>query len=516
MDSRSVNSIRNITYGIVGQLISNLLNFVCRTIFLWTIGVEYLGISGLFSNIFALLSLAELGIGTAISYSLYKPLAYNDTEKIKVLMQLYGKTYRIIAIIISVIGAGFLPFLDFVIKDRPDIPYLELYYLIMLASTVVSYLCSYKRTIILCDQKAYLDSRNRYVFAILQTCLQILCLVLFKSYILYLIVAVVCTALSNFSITRKANKEYPYLKEPVEGTLDSETKGEIKKNVLAMMCHKISGVIVYSSDNLIISKFIGLVEVGLYSNYYMIMNVVTTMFGQIFNAIVASVANLNVLVSTELKRDKFKAIYFINFWITTVCTTCFYVLYNMCIQLWLGKDYLFDNLTVTVLVIYFFNQSMRHTVGVFKNSAGLYWNDRFKPLFESLINLVASIILLKYFGVAGVFMGTVVSLMTTSFWVEPYIVYKHVLKEKFGKFLITYAVYSAICIFIVMLVSQICNIFSAVTWANLFIRLFICLIVPNIVLFLIFFKTKRFKWALQFGRPFINKFLSKTKGVKHE
>ncbi len=513
MDSRSVNSIRNITYGVVGQLISNLLNFVCRTIFVWAIGVEYLGISGLFSNIFALLSLAELGVGTAISYSLYKPLAYKDFPKIKLLMNLYGKAYRIIAIIILVVGAAFTPFLDFVIKDRPDIPYLELYYLIMLASTVVSYLCSYKRTIILCDQKAYLDSKNRYVFAIIQTCAQIFCLVVFKSYILYLIVAVVCTALSNISITRKANKEYPYLKEPAEGTLDAQTKGEIKKNVLAMICHKVSGVVVYSSDNLIISKYIGLTEVGIYSNYYMIMNVVTTMLGQIFNAIVASVANLNVVVSTQLKREKFKAIYFLNFWITTVCTVCFYALYNMCIQLWLGKDYLFDELTVTVLVIYFFNQSMRHTVGVFKNSAGLYWNDRFKPIFESVINLVASIFLLKYFGVAGVFMGTVVSLMTTSFWVEPYIVYKHVLKEKFGKFLTEYALYTGICLLIVLLTSWSCQWFSAVTWANLFIRLLLCLLVSNAALFLIFFKTKRFRWAMQFGKPILNKFL-RRKGNK--
>lgn len=502
---RTENSLRNISYSIIGQLISNILSFVNRTVFVYTIGISYLGITGLFSNIFALLSLAELGVGTAISYSLYKPLAQKDVKKISLLMQLYGKAYKWIGISIGAIGIALTPFLEYIIKDRPDIAHLEIYYLLMLSSTVVSYFYSYKRTIILCDQKAYIDSKNRYSFAIMQTLLQIVVLIIFKSFILYLAVATFCTALSNIFISRKADREYPFLKEKAEGSIDDETRAEIKKNVLAMMFHKVSGVIVYSSDNVIISKFIGLSAVGLYSNYYMIINIITTLLGQMFNAITASVANLNVLGSLEVKRDRFMSIYFVNFWIVTVCTTCLYILLDPFITLWIGEEFLLDKLTVAVLCFYFFHQSMRHTVGVFKNSAGLYWNDRYKPLFESAINLLASIILLKYFGIAGVFMGTIVSLMTTSFWVEPFIVYKHVLKLKFRNFLKMYLSYTVIFLGIIWGASQICQIFNNGTVLNFIGMLLVALILPNLCLFILFFRTKRFKGALLFARPILKK-----------
>lgn len=502
---RIENSLRNISYSIIGQIISNFLSFINRTVFVYTIGISYLGITGLFSNIFALLSLAELGVGTAISYSLYKPLAQNDRKKVSLLMQLYGKAYKWIGISIGVIGTSFTPFLGYIIKDRPDIEHLELYYLLMLSSTVVSYFYSYKRTILLCDQKAYIDSKNRYTFMIVQTLMQIVALVVFKSFILYLVIATVCTALSNVFISHKANKEYPFLKETVNGKIDIETKAEIKKNIFAMMFHKISGVIVYSSDNVIISKFIGLSAVGLYSNYYMIINIITTLLGQIFNAITASVANLNVLGSLEVKRDRFMSIYFVNFWIATECTICLYILLDPFISLWIGNKFLLDKLTVIVLCFYFFNQSMRHTVGVFKNSAGLYWNDRYKPIFESVINLVASIILLQYFGIAGVFMGTIVSLLTTSFWVEPFIVYKHVLKMKFRYFLRMYVVYTAIFLGLLSLTSKITSVFAGGTIFDFIGMFLVCLVLPNICLFLLFFKTKRFRGALIFAKPIFKK-----------
>jgi GT2 family glycosyltransferase/O-antigen/teichoic acid export membrane protein len=488
------------------------LSFINRTVFIHTIGVSYLGINGLFASIFSFLSLADLGIGSAIAYSLYDPIVKNDTRKINILMELYGKAYKIIAGVIGITGIALIPFLPRIIKHMPDIPYLRIFYLLMLSCTVASYLFSYKRTMVLCDQKAYINEKNVYQFTIMQTLLQILLLVVTKKYVLYLVTATVCTVISNISISIKVNKIYPFLKEKTNEKLDEGTKKVITKNIIAMVLHKISGIVVYSSDNIIISTFIGINMVGIYSNYYMIMQLISNILGRMFNAITASVANLLVVGSLEDKRKNFDSIYFLNFWMITQCTVCFYFLLDPFITLWIGKDYLLNRLTTVLLVIWFYNQSMRYTVGVFKNTAGLYWNDRFKPIFESLINLVFSIILLNRFGIAGVFMGTLISLITTSLWVEPYIVYKHVLKQKFIKFFITYTVYIAVCGLEVMLVHLLCIPFTEVTIRNFIITFMICLLIPNVTIPLLFLKTQRLRNAINYTKP-IHQNLEKLKDM---
>lgn len=502
---RSLNSLRNISYGVGGQLLSNILSFVNRTVFIYTIGISYLGITGLFSNIFSLLSLAELGVGSAISYSLYKPLAEHDIPKIQALMNLYAKSYRLIALIIAVAGLVTCPFIEYIIKDCPDIPYLKVYYLLMLSSTVVSYLFTYKRTIFICDQKAYRDTRNKYFFLILQTILQSVSLLLLGSFTVYLLIATLATFVANLAISYQADKAYPYIREKAATKIDQETKQTIIKNVIAMMMHKISGIIVYSSDNIILSAFLGLEAVGLYSNYYLIMNIITVFLNQIFTAITASVAELYVTGNVEQKREVYHTIYFINFWIVLFCSLSFYFLLNPFVTLWLGDKFLLDNLTVAVLCFYYYNQNMRHTVGTFKNTAGLYWNDRFKPIFESVINIVSSIVLLKFFGIAGVFMGTIVSLMTTSFWVEPFIVYKHVLKMKFRFFLLDYLKYyffSAVIFGVVFVLNSFVPSGGVIPFI---IRCFICLIVPNAMMLIMFRKSKRFKRAVSFLSPVLSK-----------
>lgn len=503
--SRKENSIRNIFYGIGGQLLSNVLSFLNRTVFIHTIGVTYLGISGLFSNIFSFLSFAELGIGSAIAFSLYEPLAKNDTEKICALMKWYKRAYEIIGILIAIVGVSLVPFLPDLINGRPDIEHLSLYYLIMLSTTVASYFFTYKRTIILCDQKAYINSRNTYLFSSMQMVVQAVMLLIFRNYVLYLVLAGVFTVASNVAISIKADRLYPYLKKKTTAKIDQTTSKTIRKNVAAMVLHKISGIVVYSSDNLVISKFIGLAEVGIYSNYYMVVTVLTNLLGQVFTAITASVANLQVLTDRNVIYKKFRGIYFLNFWIVMVFTTCLYVLWDDFIVIWLGKEFLMDHLAVVVLVIWFYNQSMRHTIGVFKNSAGLYWNDRYKPLFESVINLASSILLLRYFGIAGVFMGTVVSLMTTSFWVEPYIVYKHIFGKKLWRFLIMYFKYAVVCVTVVWISSWVTGFLPTAKLIFWLIKAMICVILSCSCVIVLFYHTEEFKEALFLLEPLTGK-----------
>ena len=266
--SRLTNTIRNTVVGFAAQLIVILLNYINRTIFIYYLGAEYLGLSGLFSNILSMLSLAELGIGVAISFSLYKPLEENDIRKTKALMNFYQLAYRIIGIVILILGLCLIPFLDVLIKDKPDIPHFTLIYVLFLSNTVVSYFFTYKRSLLSADQKEYLNSVNRTFFAVIQCVGQFFVLMLTKNYLLYLIVVVACTLGSNVVISYQCDKRYPYLRKNTEKLSKDETK-ELLKYVMAQLSHKVGGIVVSGTDNILTTSLVsgGLVIVGLYSNY---------------------------------------------------------------------------------------------------------------------------------------------------------------------------------------------------------------------------------------------------------
>ncbi len=472
-----------------------------RTVFLGTIGVSFLGVNGLFASILGLLSLAELGIGSAIAYSLYEPVIKNDYNKVNLLMNLFARVYRIIACVIGCVGLLLVPVLPLIIKNRPELAYLKIYYLIMLAGTVGSYLFSYKRTLLLCDQKSYINDKNTYLFTTIQTVVQILLLVVTRRYLLYLAAATLCTVVSNLSISMKVNRTYSYLQRNPAGKLDEKTKKDITRNVIAIMFHKISGIIIYSSDNIIISTFIGINSVGIYSNYYMIIQLVSNLLGRIFNGITASVANLYVIGSVEEKRKAFHTIYFINFWLVSVCTPALYFLLDPFIRLWLGDHYLLDQKTTWVLVILFYHQSMRFTTGVFKSTAGLYWNDRYKAIIEAAINLGTSILLLRIYGITGVFLGTLISLIATSFWVEPYIVYRHILRIKFHIFFKTYCFYMMVCLCQITVIYLLQLLIKTGAVLHFIAVFFLCATVPNLINLILFHKNPLFLNAMMYAAP---------------
>jgi O-antigen/teichoic acid export membrane protein len=375
--SRTSNSIRNIKYAVLGQAIGLLVSFISRIFFVRILSAEYLGVNGLFTNILSVLSLAELGVGSSIVYSMYKPLAEKDEYRLKALMGFYKKAYITIGIIIAVLGTALIPFLEFFIKDKPNVPHIQLIYLMFVVNSSISYFFSYKRSLIIADQKRYIATFYRYGFYFLLNIAQIIALVLTKSYILYLGLQIINTFIENIYISRKANELYPFLKGGEAVKMAKDEIDIIVRNVKAMMFHKLGGTVVMGTDNLLISKFVGVIQVGLYSNYLLIIKALNTVFGLAYQSITASIGNLGVIETNEKNKFIFECINLLGFWIYGVASICLINLFNPFIILWLGKEYLFPISIVLIIVINFYLTGTSFAIGE-KDIKGIERKNHFK------------------------------------------------------------------------------------------------------------------------------------------
>lgn len=492
--SRTKSSLINFIFAMIGQGIGLVVSFIARIFFVKILGSEYLGLNGLFTNILTVLSLAELGVGNAITYSLYKPLAENDINKCNLLMQLYKKIYIIIGITILILGISLTPFLSIFIKEIPKIPNINLIYILFVLNTAISYFYSYKRNLIIADQNRYIATIYRYGFYILLNIFQIIYLLLVKDYIGFLVIQIITTLLENILVSIKANKMYPYLREKKQFKLDNDTKKEIFNNTKAMMMHKIGGVIVNSTDNIILSRFVGLVAVGIYSNYYLIISALNLIFGQIFSSLTASIGNLCASSKKEKQFEIFKHINFLTFWIFSFSTISLLILFNPFIELWVGKEYIFNFDIVLILAINFYISGLRKSVLTFREASGLFQKDKYKSIIEAIINLVTSIILAIKFGTFGVFLGTFISSVTTCVWIEPYVLYKYGFNKKLSLYFRTYFKQLSLTILIAIVTYLLCSIIKFNIYISFTIKALICLIIPNTILYLIYRKTENFQY----------------------
>lgn len=484
--SRIKNSKRNVIFSVFSYGLLVVLEFASRTVFIMFLSQNYLGIQGLFSNMLTFLSLAEMGVGTAISYALYKPLAENDYEKIKSIMRLYKKMYNIIGMIVLSLGLCLTPFLSFFIKNKPnDISNLELYFVLFVVNSACSYFLIYKKTIIISDQKEYITSIISSIVCMLRLSGQIIVVYVTHSYLLYILMMIVGTLSENIIISIYANKKYRYLKDTDYIELDNTTKKDIKKNIFAMFFHKIGTVVVNATDNIVISKFIGLSVVGIYSNYLLVVNALSTLISKFFSSITASVGNLAVSEKKEYVETVFYRIFFLNAWVRIVPAACLYCLLQGFIKVWIGTDYLLNFETVIMIVLCFYLRGIRSTVLVFRDVTGLFWYDRYKPLIESAVNLCCSVPLAIRYGVTGVLLGTVISIITVSAWVEPYVLFKFFFEKNMIKYFKMQILYFIELILICRICELICSLISGATWMMIIFKGGVCFILANI-LFILF------------------------------
>lgn len=507
-ESRTKNSIRNSSISIMTQILTIVMDFVVKTIFIAVLGSEYLGINGLFSNIITLLSLADLGIGVAIPYSLYKPLAEGNEKKIQALMHFYKKVYNIIGCVVLIIGLSLTPFLSFIIKDMPDIEGLNLIYALFVTHSALSYFFVYKKFLIESDQKGYIISKITFICSFALNITRVIILLATKNFILYLFCSIVFVIIQNLWYSYKANKMYPYIKEKSNETISKEDKKEISTNVSALLIYKIGNVITLGTDNIVISKFIGLVAVGIYSNYLLIVNSLNNVLLQLFNAITASVGNL-VVTNNERSKVIYEKLNFFNFYIYSLCSICLFILINPFMYIWLNNDYVLSTSVALLLALNFYIAGMQSVTNSFRTAYGLFYKARFRPIVMVVINIVVSVILAKPLGIAGVLIGTIVSRLLTVAWIDPYVVYKYGFKDKVTSYYKTYLYY-----FIIFIISgaglyyltSLLTINNIILWALTAIMIFV---LYNLIIYLLFKNTSEFNYFYEKVISMIKKFTRK-------
>lgn len=507
--SRLENTGKNFTYSFLASILSAITGFVSRTVFIHSVGVNYLGANSLFTNVLSMLSLTELGLSSAIGFSLYTPLAKNDTDTIKSLMRFYKNAYRVIALVIALLGVALIPFLNYLIKDPGDIQHIPLIYVIFLYNTVISYLFTYKTTLLSADQKGYIMTSMNMVINIVTVMIQTVVLVIWKNYFVYLILGAIINTAQWFFINRRINKIYPYLRDKDVLPLNDGERKTIATNVKAMVFHKFGELCINQTDNLIISSFISITAVGLYNNYYMIISIINRFAQSIFNAATASFGNLIATESYEKRYEVFKRYNFLGFWIFGWTGLCLYILLTPFVKLWLGDKFLIDNLTLMLVMINYYLVGMRVTVGNVKMAAGLYSQDQWAPIVQAVINLAVSIVGAMRMGLSGVFLGTVVSSICVPCWYRPVVVYKYAFHKPVKEYFSRYFLYLAVVLLNIMLVTLI-NYYviaplALSEYASFGMMMLVCLLVPNAVIVILFHRTEEFGYLVRLAKSLVER-----------
>lgn len=502
---RKKSSFKNMITAVSSNVLTIIVGLVAQAIFIKILGSEYLGLNGLFSNVISMLGIVELGMGSAIIYNMYKPIAENDHEKIKSLMHFYKKSYLIITLIISIIGIMIIPFIKYIVDIESVTVDVNVYlvYILFLLETICSYILSYKRSMLYADQKEYITNIIHMGYTIIVNTMQLSFLYFTHDYYLYLIIKVIMRLVENIVISSYVNRRYSYLLDNNVTKLDSKTEKDIFQKIKALFFHKIGGFIVSGTDNIIISKYLGLVTVGLYSNYYMIINAVQTVINHIIQATRASVGNLLVTESKKKQFDIFNKIRFVNFWISCFSSICIFIIMDSFITIWIGYKFVLPTKVLLVLVINFFIVSSRSTYGAFKEAAGIFYEDRFVPIIESLLNIVLSIIFVKKFGLMGVFMGTVASGLVLWCYSYP----KYVYKNLFGRSYYDYIKETIYYLIVFVLIAGFSySLAILISFENVYLQfisnVLIALIVPNVIMLLLFSKDENFKYFINMLKGF--------------
>ena len=464
-------------------------------VFTRTLAAEYLGINGLFGNILSMLSLAELGIGAAIGYALYKPLAEDDHDKIASLVKLYGKCYQIIGVIVGLVGILLIPFLNILISSQPNIKEsIHLIYIIYLFNTASTYFFSYRSSLIIASQQNYIVTAVSYLITIIQSILQMAWLTLTHEYLGYLIISSIGTLVYNFTISHIAVRKFPYIVGKDIKPLEKEEKHKIVRNVRALIIWKLSGLMVNSTDNIIITYFDGLIAVGLSSNYTLLSGTLTSLISQFFNGITASVGNLNAIESKEKKLSMFYNINLANFWMYGWAAIGIFVVSSDMVRLLFGETYVLPLKIPFIIALNFYMVGMQNAIWTYKNTMGLFRQGRYLLFLTATINLGCSILLGKLWGLFGILLATAISRALTNTWYDPYAVFKYGLNERPLKYFIRYFVFLLILVFTGLCCYFVSSAFSYSLVINLMIKLIICTVLPNIIFFLCFCHQEEFKY----------------------
>lgn len=493
---RIKNTSRNMVYGIALQIFKLVVHFIMRTVMLYLLGVEYLGLNSLYTSVLSVLNLAELGVGSAMVYSMYKPIVDDDAEKICALMQLYKIYYRIIGAVVCVLGLLLLPFIPKLINGKiPSDINVYVLYLLNLTATVFSYwLFAYKSSVLQAHQRNDIISKATLITDTIKYCIQLLVLVIFRNYYLYVMAILITQIMNNVLTAAFAEKMYPGYR--AGGTLPKEERKSINHRIRDLFTAKVGTVIVYSSDTIVISAFLGLTALAIYQNYYYLFTAVTSMITIIFTSVRAGLGNSIIIDGREKIFKDFNVLLLIIVWLAGFCSSSFLCLYQPFMELWVGKDLLMDFGVVICLVIYFFVHCLNIFLNSYKDASGMWHEDRFRPLVEAITNLVLNVVMVQYIGLYGIVISTILSMLLVAPWLIHNLFRLIFGKQYLAPFLKRLSYYIVVSIIVMVVSYYICRCVKLPLVSVIIIRLIICLTCTNTLLFAFYFKLPEFKQCL--------------------
>ncbi|MBR4769412.1 MAG: oligosaccharide flippase family protein [Clostridia bacterium] len=510
---RKGNTIKGTATGLALQAFYMVVPFILKTVFIYTLGIQYSGLNSLFTSILQVLNLAELGVGYALVFSMYKPIAEGDTEKICALMRLYRLYYRIIGVVILVVGCAFIPVLPVLIaQDLPPDVDLTVLYLLNLGTTVLSYwLFAYKNCILSAHQKTYVTNIIRMVVGILTYIALFAVLLLFKNYYAFLIVNLVSQIVNNIVIAFFSQKLYPQYTP--KGSIEKEERKTINKKVASLFAVKVNAVITNAADSIVLSSFLGLTILGIYNNYYYILTSIMALFTVFYTAFKAGLGNALITESTEKNVSDFYKITFMLSFMICIAFSCFLNLFQPFITLWLGKDYLLGFNSVILLTLYFLSYEYPLFWAMYKDAAGKWKEDMLRSIIAPLFNLVTNIILVNTIGINGVILSTVATYGLIS---GPWLLVnlkKHILAFSIRKYLLRMLLYIGCTLSGAVATYFVCSVVPLVGVWGLLIRLAISVCIPAGLFVLCFFKTHEFKESVCLLKTVLHKRKNNQKEV---
>ncbi len=488
--NRTKNAMRNLMSGALAKAVSIIFPFIIRTIIIKKLGAEYLGLNSLFVSILQVLSLAELGFGNAIIFSMYKPIVDKDLDKLNALYLFYRKVYRIVGTVMLAAGLLIMPFLPNLISgEYPGDINIYIIYLIFLFNTVISYwLFAYKDSLLQANQRYDISTNITVISNALMYLLQIVVLLTVNNYYAYILLLPVATVINNIIKSICVDRMYPHI--ICAGKLSAAEKNELYKKIFGLLLFKICGICRNSFDSIIISSFLGLVILTQYQNYFIVITSLVSITAIVVDSIISGVGNSIAAESKEKNYRDFNTLFFMLNWLAGWCTVCLVCLYQPFIELWLGKDYLLSDRLAFLLGIYFYVQQIGNVGYIYRTAAGLWWENKLCPLVESLANLLLNVLLVKFWGVEGVVMATIVTMLCINVpWSSLVLFRKYFLMRPYkywGKILIN----AALVLLIAAATWSICNCIHYGGIVGLLIKALICLVFPNVLFYFFFAKSK--------------------------
>lgn len=502
---RTRNAARNIKWGLVYKFSTLAVSFIARTVMIYTLGAEYLGLNSLFSSVLRILSLADLGFGTAITYSMYKPVAENDEEMVCALLGLYRKIYRIIGTVI--LGAGLLlfPFVPHLIAGSvPADVNVRILFLIYLLDTVSTYFFfAYRASVLTAHQRNDIPSVVNMITNLAKNLIQIVILLTIRNYYCFVLVIPGISIITNLITAYLAKRYYPQYE--CRGTVDKETQRQIGRKTRALLGVKITSLIYNSVDSVVISSFLGLVVLAKYNNYYYVMDALIAVIAVIFSSIQSTVGNSIVLETPEKNYRDYMNLSYINAWLIGWCTVCLYCLYQPFIRLWAGESLMFGKRMVVWFCVYFYVFQLKIVQSTYKDAAGLWREDMWRSYGANLFNLIANVILVQVIGVEGVLLSTILALLVITYPWQTWMIHRKLFGCSMKPYVLRLLVYTGATIAACLVTELFCGLVTLKGWAELILRGVICCVVPNLLFLLFSLKTKEFAEMKKIARKVLLK-----------